>query len=202
MQIIPTILEKEYFALEDRLNILKDLTKWVQIDVVDNFFRPGKTFELEMLSKYTYLDRLLIDVHLMVKNPEGWIGKCEFVGAQRIIGHVEAITDRCRFIDTVHAYGAEAALAFDINTPIDIDIPKDTDLIVLLARPAGFGQFPFDDSVFAKIKAIKKLNFPIAIDGGVSVNNLNKLITAGVDIIYSGKNYFSLVNDQKNNQSN
>jgi len=196
MQIIPTITEKEFPLAEARLNKLVETAKWVQIDVLDNSFKPGKSFELELLNSIDLQKNFLWDIHLMVKNPIKWIEKCVFVESQRIIGQVEMMESRKDFINKIKDFGLEAGLAFDINTPIDSNIPPNTDWILLMGRPSGFGRYPFDSSVLEKIKTIKKLGFPVAIDGGVDRHNLPLLQSLNVDIIYSGSNYFDLLNEK------
>ena len=74
----------------------------------------------------------------MVKEPLNWLNKCLFVQASRVIGQVEAMSDRETFIAAVKDHGLEAGLAFDADTPLDFDIPLDTDLILLMGRPMGF----------------------------------------------------------------
>ena len=69
MQIIPTIFEKEFVKAEEKIQALKKFTKWMQIDVTDDVFTPGKTFELELLSKIEMEEIILWDIHLMVKEP-------------------------------------------------------------------------------------------------------------------------------------
>src|SRR4030042_2053047 len=113
MIIIPTILEKEFLKAEEKIRLVKDLSTWIQIDVIDGFVK-------------------------MVKDE-----------------------------------GLEAGLAFDINTPIDSNIPAETDVVLLMARKAGFGDYKFDEKVYEKIGALKKikqekdLHFSIGIDGGI-----------------------------------
>jgi hypothetical protein len=50
MQIIPTILEKEFWAAQNKIRHAKNISRWIQIDVIDGVFTEGKTFELELLN--------------------------------------------------------------------------------------------------------------------------------------------------------
>jgi ribulose-phosphate 3-epimerase len=204
MQIIPTTgLQKDFFAAEERITKIKDSNQWIQVDVCDNVFNRGKTFELELLNKLSFnADDVLWDIHLMVKEPIDWIEKCLFVGANRITGQVEMMTDREKFVKTVKDEGLEAGLAFDIATEVD-DIPEETDIILLMGRKAGFGEYPFEEKIYKKIETLRQFQnkrerkYLVAVDGGVTKDNLVKLKELGVDIVYSGNNYFEL-NDQNN----
>jgi ribulose-phosphate 3-epimerase len=202
MQIIPTVLEKDFVKAEERIRLIKDSSQWIQVDVTDNVFTEGKSFELELISKIDFnTDNVLWDIHLMVKEPIDWVNKCAFVGANRIIGQVEMMQNRELFIKTVKDGGWEAGLAFDIASIIN-DIPEETDVVILMGRKAGFETREFDEGVFEKIKSLQQIKhtrekkFLIAVDGGVNFNNLNKLNEVGVDVIYSGNSYLELMNDK------
>lgn len=195
MRIIPTTgLRKSFDEAEKRLNQIKDYSRWIQVDVCDNVFASGKTFELELLKKVDFnTDNVLWDIHLMVKEPIDWIEKCMFVGASRIVGQVEMMTSRDDFINKVKNTGLEAGLAFDAETIVD-QIPEETDEVILMGRKAGFGYQELDKKVLTKIKEARQISgtYQIAIDGGVDVANIKELEQNGVEIVYSETNYFKL----------
>mgnify|MGYP000854538229 CR=1 FL=1 len=200
MQIIPTIFEKEFLEAERRIKLVKDLTTWMQIDVIDGKFLSGKTFELELLTRVEGIEKNLLDIHLMVENPIKWINKCLFTQASRIIGSVEAIDDRDEFVKMAKDTGMEVGLGFDIDTEIDEKIPKETDVILLMARKAGFGNYKFDERVYKRIERLVKikkdmdLDFLIGVDGGIKPSVVDELRKAKVDIIYCGKYFMEIVN--------
>ncbi len=189
MQIIPTIFEKEFRKAEEKIQALKKFTKWMQIDVTDDVFTPGKTFELELLSKIEMEEIVLWDIHLMVKEPEKWLKKCEFIGASRVTGQVEMMSNPENFVNQVKDMGMEAGLAFDVDTPL-IEIPFDTDLILLMGRKAGLKESLFEKRILEKISGEKKF----AVDGGVNKDNIEQIRNAGVEIVYSGSAYLDLIN--------
>lgn len=198
MIVIPTILERDFLLAEERFEKVRALSNWIQIDVIDGFFKPGKSFELELLTKIKGTESSLLDIHLMVKNPDNWIGKCLFVEGSRIVGQVEMMKDRENFVKNVKKEGLEVGLAFDLETEIDDQIPEETDVVLLLSRPAGFGKYQFDRKVFEKIEILKSirkskgLNFIIAIDGGIGINEAKQLKQTGVDVLYCGSDYFEV----------
>lgn len=200
MQIIPTTgLKQDYREAEAWVKKLKDASKWIQVDVCDGRFKPGKTFELELLKKFDFnTDNLLWDIHLMVNEPVNWINKCTDAGATRIIGQVEMMTDRNEFLEKVKDGVPEAGLAFDVDTEID-KISGDWDLILLMGRQAGFGYYPFEKKVLDKIKKVKDLGYLVGIDGGVDLDNVGELEKAGADIVYSGVNYWKILDAIKDN---
>ena len=200
MIVIPTILEKDISKAEERILGVKEVTKWIQIDVCDSFWEGSRSFELELLTKIEGIENNLLDMHLMVKNPGSWINKCIFAGGSRIIGQVEMMDNREDFVDRVKNEGLEAGLAFDIETQIEGEIPSEIDIILLMARRAGVGVYEFDDKVMNKIEELKRIrnekgmDFLIGVDGGIGVEEAGKLKTAGVDVLYCGSNYFEVKN--------
>jgi len=195
MQIIPTVgLKKDFEEAETRIKEVCKFSRWVQIDVCDNVFAPGKTFELELLRKLDFeTNSSLWDVHLMVKEPISWVNKCISVGSSRIIGQVEMMTDQIEFLERVKSEAAEAGLAFDVDTKIE-KINGDWDIVLIMGRQAGFGYYDFEEKVLDKIKTVKDMGYFVGVDGGADVNNIFKIEQAGADIVYSEVNYFDLIN--------
>jgi len=202
MQIIPAILEKNFDQAWIKIRQVKDFSKWVQIDVIDSKFSFGKTFELELLNNNPEeTENILWDIHLMVEEPINWIEKCNFVGALRIIGQVEKMSDRESFVNQIKDLGIDAGLAMDIDTKIG-DIPKETDLVLLMGRKSGFETQPVDNKIFEKIKELVKIRnesgyrFLIAVDGGVNEDNIKSFNQSGIDIVYcTGAIFNGMVKD-------
>ena len=197
MIVIPTILEKDFSLAEIKIRLIKDRSRWIQIDVIDGNFSDGKSFELELLNKIgKEIQNNLLDIHLMVKEPIKWIEKCNFVGASRIIGQVEMMNDRQKFVENIKDMGLETGLAFDVETEIE-DIPKETDLVLLMGRKSGFKSVEFEEKVYKKIEKLvelrenKKMDFKIGIDGGIDEEIIKKLKIIRVDIAYCGGAVFS-----------
>jgi len=197
MIVIPTILEKDFALGEIKIKLIKDKSRWMQIDVIDGYFSEGKTFELELLNKVgKEIQSNLLDIHLMVKEPIKWIEKCNFVGANRIIGQVEMMTDRNEFVEKIKEAGLEAGLAFDVETEVE-EIPKETDLVLLMGRKSGFQNGGFENKIYEKIKKLvklrenKKMDFEIGVDGGIDEEIIKKLKIEEVDIAYCGGAIFN-----------
>jgi len=132
----------------------------------------------------------------MVKEPINWLKKCLFVDASRIYGQVEMMSNREIFVTEAKNLGLEVGLAFNIDTPVD-NIPSECDLILLMARPAGFGTYPLDETIFQKITEAKKIGKKIAIDGGVTPDNFSQIKQFGVDIIYLGQYFLDLIHEKE-----
>ncbi len=184
-------MESNFDIVEQRIEMVAELTPWVQIDVIDLDFGGGKkTFELELLRKLSVMyDKMLFDIHLMVKEPSNWINKCAFVNASRVIGQVEMMSDRTAFVKEVKDLGIEAGIAFDVETEIE-EIPEETDVVLIMGRKAGFGNMELDDNTYVRIrKAVEyrernKMKYKIGVDGGINTANIEKLKSEGVEVFY------------------
>jgi len=198
VKIIPTVLEKSIIEAEKRIIQVKGKSKWIQIDVIDGTFLPEKSFELELIDRVEGVENILWDIHLMVKEPVKWLEKCIFIGAARVIGQVEMMSDREEFVKQCKDAGMEAGLAFDIESEVK-NIPEETDVVLLMGRKAGFGWMEMNKNIYKKIDITKNTrkdrDFLIGVDGGVTVENIGKLEESGVDIVYSG-NEFEKIYDE------
>ncbi len=189
-------MEKNFGQAEKNILLAKDFFRWIQVDVIDGYFSFGKTFELELINKIDQTENVLWETHLMVKEPKNWIKKCDYINASRIIGQVEMMSDVNYFVKTVKDMGIEVGLAYDVNTEIN-EIPQETDVILLLARKAGFEPKPFNNLIYKKIETLveirkeKGLNFKIGVDGGINEENIRQLKNSGVEIAYCGGAIFN-----------
>ena len=188
MQIIPSVLTNDFLEAEKQIKYLSQFTNWIQSDVIDGVFSNYKTFELELLSKIKIDKTVLWDIHLMVKEPEKWLEKCLFVGASRVVGQVEMMSDRESFVAKAKNMAMEAGLALEPETPV-INIPDETDIVLLMGRKSGVEKAEFNEKVLEKVSS----DFVFAVDGGVNKDNLEIIEKAGVEIVYSGHSYFDLI---------
>jgi pentose-5-phosphate-3-epimerase len=101
------------------------------------------------------------------------------------------MSNRESFIKKIKDEGLEAGLAFDVATNIS-NIPKETDVVLLMGRKAGFGHLEFEKNVLTRIKKVKEMGFKVGVDGGIDIKNIELIRNAGADIVYSEVNYWDL----------
>ena len=76
------------------------------------------------------------------------------------------------------------------------DVLDMVDMVLLMSVYPGFGGQSFIESTFDKIKELvakreaRGLNFDIEIDGGVTLDNLQQVLDAGVNVIVAGSAIF------------
>lgn len=196
-QIIPAILTNNPQELRDMLLALEGKVERVQIDIVDGKFANNRT--IEPLALESVETSLLIDYHLMVKEPIDWVEKCVRGQGDRIIGQIEKMSDQLLFVAKVQEVGSSVGLGLDLGSQVeDIDsaILLDLDVILVMGTKAGFGGQKFDESslsIISKLRLIKQEDqspFKICADGGETLEVESKVIEAGADEVVVGRKLF------------
>jgi ribulose-phosphate 3-epimerase len=181
--ILPGILEKDWSAIERKLEALKPFATSVHIDLLDGKFAPNTTLlDPEPFKKYK--DTFLLEVHMMVKEPIDYLDQWAKAGFRRFVGHVEHMSDQEAFVAKGEEIG-EVGLAIDAKTPVSaITVPyTDLDAILVMTVNAGFSGQTFIKESLKKVKEIRDKDFleVIEIDGGVTDVIMPDALTAGAN---------------------
>lgn len=178
--IIPTVLAKDVSTFEEQLKKVGELTKRVQLDVIDGRFAEMETVTPDVLLNVD--TTIEFEGHLMVENPEEWIERCTSSGMTAVYGQVEKMNDQAKFIADAQFAGMRAGLAYDIDTPLDglENIIDNLDGVLLMSVKAGAQGRVFDERVLPKIKKVRELSktVTIVVDGGLDVENIKKCLEA------------------------
>lgn len=197
MEIIPSILSADPDEAHGLLTLCENVVSRAHIDIIDSRFADNKTVYPESFSDEIY--SLNLDFHLMVEEPIRWVKRCIQANAERIIGQVELMEDQRAFFDAVTKEGALCGLALDLPTGVealDETLLESLDLIVVMSVNAGFGGQQFDENALEKIKTLELLreekgyHFKIADDGGVTLENEERIHKSGADEIIVGRRIF------------
>ncbi len=197
--IAPSILAANFLNLEKDIEFVNNSpVSHLHIDIMDGVFVPnisfGQNITKQMASKCTKI----IDVHLMIVNPEKYISEFRDAGADIISIHAEASNHLHRAIYQIKETGAKAGIALNPHTSISTvqNILEDVDVIVLMSVNPGFGGQKFIYNTIKKIeqlnelRAIHNYSFEIEIDGGVGLQNAEILLKAGANILVAGSSIF------------
>lgn len=184
-------------------SIEKGGANFVHLDVWDGKFVKSTSFDWTFVDKVRDMTSMLLDVHLMVENPDEVIDKYAQAGADIITVHYEACKDVIKTLKKIKELNIVAGLAINPETPVlKIKDYLDSGLVdivlVMSVKPGKCGQsfIPGMAEKVAEIRELDKKVF-IEIDGGVTLKNAKLLRRLGVNIIVSGSLVFCSKNIRK-----
>jgi len=194
IQIIPTIIAKDFQEINEKIKKIESYVEWAQLDVMDGEFVNNSTWnkprELKNLET-----NLKLEVHLMVNNPEEVIDQWIESGVKRIIFHYEATDKHEEIIEKIKESGLEVGLAINPETSLEVidNFIEKLDLVLIMTVNPGFGGQDFLEENLGKIKQLrgeyKDVN--IGVDGGINLETALKVIQAGANLLASGSVIFN-----------
>jgi ribulose-phosphate 3-epimerase len=144
----------------------------------------------------------VLDVHLMIVNPDKYIDAFKAAGADVLTVHVEACTHLHRTLQHIKSTGMKAGVAINPHTNINQieDVLDLVDIVCLMSVNPGFGGQSFIPNTLSKIKQLRQnidsrhLNTLIEIDGGVTQENAKSILDAGANVLVAGNTVFKSIN--------
>ncbi len=201
--VAPSVLAANFANLEaDFAMVNNSEADWYHVDIMDGRFVPNISFGMDIVKTMKGLAEKPLDVHLMILEPEKYIERFRDAGAEVITVHYEACPHLHRTLQQIKATGAKAGVALNPHTDVSLleGIIEDIDLVCLMSVNPGFGGQKFIYHTIPKIKKLKEIitihNAPtlIEIDGGVGLQNAEKILQAGADVLVAGSSVFKAKN--------
>jgi ribulose-phosphate 3-epimerase len=198
IQITPSVLNADLSRLADEVARIPS-SDWVHVDVMDNHFVPNLTIGLPVVESLARATDLPLDVHLMIQDPDRWAPSYAEAGAGSVTFHAEAARAPVRLARELRAQGARASMALKPATPVEpyADMLGELDMLLVMTVEPGFGGQKFLDVCLPKIRRARELisaaglEVWLQVDGGVSLESIERCAEAGADVFVAGSAVFS-----------
>ena len=197
--VAPSILSADFGNLERDIKMIdRSAAEWVHIDVMDGLFVPNISFGFPVMKPVRRATAKVLDVHLMIVEPEKYGRRFVEAGADYVTFHHEACANPRAAIADIKAAGAKAGVSVKPATPVEaiFDYLSELDMVLIMSVEPGFGGQSFMPHSLDKVRALRKeieekgYNCLIEIDGGISAKNAREVFDAGVDVIVAGSSVF------------
>ena len=195
--ILPSLLQCDFGHLADEIQRLADANvHTLHLDVMDGVFVPNFTYGMTIVKAVRSLTDMVVDVHLMMVEPQKYIQQFYDAGADIITIHAEAVDDARPVLDQIKSLGAGAGIAINPPTPVSAiaeSLPH-ADMALVMSVNAGFGGQKFDENVLTKLAEIRALpggeEILLEMDGGVNPDTIKQCTDAGAQLLVSGSAIF------------
>ena len=199
IEIAPSILSADFTRLGDEIaTVEKAGASILHVDVMDGRFVPNITVGLPVVKAISRATRLPIDAHLMIVEPGRYAEQFAKAGARMVSIHIEADPNAHRTLTAIRSAGALAGIVINPATALSAldEAIKFADYVLVMSVNPGFGGQEFIPESLDKVRRLRKmidergLKVRIEIDGGISIDNIAEVTSAGAEIIVAGSAIF------------
>ncbi|MEM9446387.1 MAG: ribulose-phosphate 3-epimerase [Verrucomicrobiota bacterium] len=198
--IAPSILaaDRGYF-FDEAKRAAESGADWLHVDIMDGHFVPNISFGVDFVPTFRKaVGGLILDVHLMIEQPDRYARSFIEAGADILTVHLEASHEVEKTITIIHDMGCKVGLAINPLTELQHALPllHRIDLLLCMTVNPGFGGQPFIIEVLEKVRLARaycdqhNLEVDIQVDGGVNMITAGPSVTAGANVLVAGTALF------------
>lgn len=199
IELAPSILSADFSRLgEDVKQIENAGAHLIHVDVMDGHFVPNISYGATVMKSLCGRTQMPFDVHLMIENPDQYIGDFVTEQTEYITVHQEACRHINRTVQHIRSMDVKPGVAINPGTPVSAleYVLEDADLILIMSVNPGFGGQKFIPHTLKKVRELRELitatgsHALIEVDGGVNLQTAPSLIEAGADVLVAGNAVF------------
>jgi ribulose-phosphate 3-epimerase len=203
IEILPSILAADFTRLGEQVAQVESAgAQMLHVDVMDGHFVPNLTLGPPVVEGLRKATGLILDVHLMIEDPDYFAPIFIQAGGSQILVHQEACRNLDRTLHMIQEHGAKAGVVINPATPVEAldEVLEIVDSVLVMSVNPGFGGQKFIPNSLKKVRQLaarrreRRLQFAIEIDGGITLENVADAIHAGVDWVVAGTSIFHTVN--------
>lgn len=201
--LAPSLLASDYSKLGEQIEECnKADAQWLHCDIMDGHFVPNISFGPKFVEAAGSCTQAFLDVHLMIENPDNYIEQFAGAGADQITVHQETCPHLHRTIQKIRQQGITAGVALNPATPLQVIEPilNLVDLVLVMSVNPGFGGQSFIEDTYKRLRQLRTIRdehgagFLIEVDGGVNLDNIERVTQSGADVLVAGSAVFKAKN--------
>lgn len=199
IELAPSILSADFAHLADQVErATAGGGTVVHVDIMDGHFVPNLTIGPPVVKSLRKATRLPLDCHLMIENPDQYIGDFAEAGADWISVHQEACRHLNRTLNLIKSHGCRAGVVINPATPVETlsEVLEIADYVLVMSVNPGFGGQKFIPATLAKMRKLAEIrsergfSYRIEVDGGVTLETVAEVVRAGAEILVAGNAVF------------
>ena len=194
--ILPSLLLCDFANLEREVRLLEEAgVECLHLDVMDGNFVPNLSYGMPIVAALRKVTDLMLDVHLMINDPNTYAPQFVDAGADLITFHIEALKQPSALLAELRSQGVAAGLAINPSTEMSLVLPfvSDCDLVLVMSVEAGFGGQAFNPIALSRLSELRKTygaDLLLEVDGGVNETTVGQCTANGADLLVVGSAIF------------